>query len=161
MEYTMRGKLIKGFPDYVIYPDGKVYNCKIHQIMKTCNDRTDDSGYDFIKLSDGKGNRKQKKIHRLVAEHFIDNPDNKPFVDHIDRNKLNNDISNLRWVTASENGQNTGMSKNNTSGIKNISFDKRRNNWRYRKCINNLKYSFNNKNKQVVLWCMFVHSLLS
>lgn len=42
-------------------------------------------------------------VHRLVAEHFIPNPDNKLFVNHIDNNGLNNHIENLEWVTHSEN----------------------------------------------------------
>lgn len=47
---------------------------------------------------------KNYKVHRLVAETFIPNPDNKPQVDHIKREeKSNNDVSNLRWVTAQEN----------------------------------------------------------
>ncbi len=46
------------------------------------------------------------KIHRLVANTFIPNPDNKPFIDHIDGNKLNNNVENLRWVTAKENSNN-------------------------------------------------------
>lgn len=45
-------------------------------------------------------------IHRLVAETFIDNPHNKPCVDHIDGNPLNNNIRNLRWVTHLENNNN-------------------------------------------------------
>lgn len=45
-------------------------------------------------------------VHRLVAEAFIPNPDNKPYVDHIDTDIENNKASNLRWVTASENNRN-------------------------------------------------------
>lgn len=46
---------------------------------------------------------KSEKIHRLVANHFIPNPDNKPHVNHIDANKLNNHYSNLEWCTHQEN----------------------------------------------------------
>ena len=41
-------------------------------------------------------------VHRLVALAFIDNPDNKPTIDHIDRDKNNNCVENLRWATQSE-----------------------------------------------------------
>lgn len=52
-------------------------------------------------VKDGVG--KNKSIHRLVAEAFIDNPDNKPVIDHINGNSIDNRVENLRWCTQKEN----------------------------------------------------------
>lgn len=50
-----------------------------------------------------KNKRKNWILHRLLAIHFLPNPENKPEVNHIDGNKFNNDLSNLEWCTRAEN----------------------------------------------------------
>ena len=53
-------------------------------------------------------NGRSYQLHRILARHFIPNPDDLPQVDHIDRNPLNNALENLRWVSSSENMRNRG-----------------------------------------------------
>jgi hypothetical protein len=54
--------------------------------------------------------------------YFIPNPDDKPYVDHRDRDKGNNSLANLRWVTCLENCQNRSLSKDNTTGAHGVTF---------------------------------------
>ena len=66
------------------------------------------NGYYSVSLwKEGKG--KHYTIHRLLAELFIPNPDDKPQVNHIDGNKLNNNLLNLEWVTQEENARHAYM----------------------------------------------------
>ena len=61
------------------------------------------TGYSIVSL--GKNPKKQGLVHVLVASAFIENPENKPFVNHIDGDKSNNRVDNLEWVTSKENVQ--------------------------------------------------------
>ena len=58
------------------------------------------------------GKRNTRRVHRLVAEAFLDNPEGKPFIDHIDGNPLNNVVSNLRFVSPAENSGNPNTKDN-------------------------------------------------
>lgn len=92
-------KNIIDFPSYDVSTLGNVRNVKKGRLMKSQKDK---DGYVVIGLYNQK-KYKMSKVHRLVAEAFIPNPDNKPVIDHRDGNRANNDVSNLRWATISEN----------------------------------------------------------
>lgn len=94
-------KIITDCPNYTITTEGVVTNITSGVIKKTTLNA---SGYLYIDLSN-KGIKKTISLHRLLATHFIDNPYNKRTVNHLDGNKLNNNLSNLEWATDSENIQ--------------------------------------------------------
>ena len=96
---------IQDFPNYLIYDDGRVFN-KYKNIFMKQTDRKD--GYKQVSLSNNIG-RKNITIHRLVAIHYIPNPENKKEVDHINRIRDDNNVENLRWVTREENQKNKGF----------------------------------------------------
>lgn len=96
-------KDIKGYEGlYKISNHGRIKSNKHYNKNKILKPIIKNRRYQEISLT--KNNKKKSvKIHRLVALHFILNPDNKSQVNHKDGNKQNNHISNLEWVTASEN----------------------------------------------------------
>lgn len=103
--------IIKDAPNYEVCVDGRVRNRVTKKILKAHAGGT--SAYLLYNL---KHNKKQlnRLLHRLVAQAFIPNPENKPYINHKDGNKLNNNIENLEWVTSSENNQHmydTGLKK--------------------------------------------------
>jgi hypothetical protein len=112
--------------------------CNARKVMKTY---TINSGYKAAKLVKN-GQRTSVLIHRLVAEHFLSNPLQKPEVNHKNQEKADNLVDNLEWVTSEENkahSRNNGWSEYNvpTKGIKigkssqyhNVLWDKTRNKW--------------------------------
>tara|TARA_R110002012_G_scaffold13176_3_gene57094 strand:- start:782 stop:1267 length:486 start_codon:yes stop_codon:yes gene_type:complete len=109
---------IEGYENYLIFEDGVVINSKFSRELKpNLNTR----GYYFITLYKN-GKAKHIPLHRLIALAFIPNPENKPCVDHINRNKLDNRIENLRWATSSENNINVSCYSN--TGLQHISKQK-------------------------------------
>lgn len=95
-------KDIKGFEDYQISDKGRVWSKLSNKILKL---KMDKNGYCKVNLYKN-GEQKTKNIHNLVAEVFIDNPENKPFIDHINTIRTDNRVCNLRWVTHKENCNN-------------------------------------------------------
>ena len=90
---------IVGFENYEVSNLGKVRNIKSGKVLKP---HLNHKGY--LKHHLSKNNKlKELFLHRIVATAFIDNPEGKPCVNHIDENKLNNDLSNLEWCTVKEN----------------------------------------------------------
>lgn len=90
-------KEIKGYEGlYAVSNKGRVKNLMSGKVLKNV---IDPNGYLRIKLSRGN----VRRIHRLVAQAFIPNPLNLPYINHIDEDKTNNNVGNLAWCTASQN----------------------------------------------------------
>ena len=135
-------KSIINYPNYEISNMG---NCRT--VLTNINLKPTMRGdYKIYRLyscdENGVKTRKTLLIHRLIAIHFIPNPENKPEVDHINNDKLDNSITNLRWSTHSENTRNRNRNKNNkTSQYIGVGFNKSENKWKYQMVINGKNYT--------------------
>jgi hypothetical protein len=97
---------------YKINRNGDIYSCKRKRLLTQHLDR----GYMRVNLTkDNVGTT--PRIHRLLAIQYIPNPDNLPEIDHIDRNKLNNNLENLRWVSHTTNARNVDFVINKRGSI--------------------------------------------
>lgn len=110
----MKTKINPKFPKHIIYSDGRVYSIRLQRFMKI---DINSNGYARYSLC---GNNKKIFAHHLIMDTFgPKKPTNltDPTVDHIDGNKLNNDISNLRWLSKQ---QNTGRHNPNKVPLEKI-----------------------------------------
>lgn len=94
-------KQIKDYDNYYIYDDGSVFNGNTNKMLEGS---INEGGYRYYRLSKN-GKKQMFYAHRLVAEHFVDNPNNLPVVNHKDGNKLNNTAENLEWVSYAQNAE--------------------------------------------------------
>ncbi len=110
----MREAIIKDYPNYKIREDGVIFSRFITggngsisedswKELKQIHDKS--CGYMIVTLCSGTGRRQNKRVHRLLMESFVPNPNNFPHINHIDGNKLNNSLSNLEWCTCKHNAQ--------------------------------------------------------
>jgi hypothetical protein len=119
-------KPIKGYKHYLVSNRGRIKsldrkvasgiknNNQTIKYGRTLKPALKKNGYLTIMLYQEPGKRKTLTIHRLVCQTFIENPDNKPMVNHINGNKTDNRVKNLEWCTLSENMQHA--IKNNLKG---------------------------------------------
>lgn len=91
--------IISEYPNYYVSEEGKIYSCNQTIYLKP---QINKNGYCYVTLCKD-GSKQNFYIHRLVAQAFIENCDEKDFVNHKDLDKTNNNLSNLEWVTHSEN----------------------------------------------------------
>lgn len=136
-------KDIRDFPDYQISDDGQVRTKKGRKewyVMKTRSKwKNSTNPYDqSVRIVDlrNRYGRKTCKVHRLIAEAFLDKPDPDHYlVDHIDGNASNNHISNLRWATPSQNTLNGKHKKENDPWLR-----FHNGSWCFEVCINGKIY---------------------
>lgn len=102
----MKWVKIDEFKKYSINENGQVRNDKTGHIKATYINSQ--NGYEYVCLCDDSGKSNRRTIHRLLAIAFIPNPDNLPLIDHIDGNRANNSLENIRWASYSDNNSRFG-----------------------------------------------------
>ena len=124
-------KTLKNFSKYEINREGELFNKNTNFQLKG----TVDKGYIRVHIiNDTTGKAQQMFLHRLVAEAFLENPNEYDEIDHIDNNKINNNVANLRWCSRSQNNTNREAYSSNREGVpekkfKYVTWDKKKQKW--------------------------------
>ena len=128
---------IKYYENYSININGEVRNDKRDRILKWL---LNSSGYYYVHLCKN-GKRTDHYIHRLIALHFIPNPKNYLQIDHVNNDKTDNSITNLRWCDNSQNCRNKKKREGATSNFRGVSLIKSNKKW-FAKCSLNGKQKY-------------------
>ena len=123
---------INCYINYQVSNVGRVRNSKTGRILKP---NLGSNGYFMVGLSKN-GGVKTHMIHQLVAREFLRNPNDKPCIDHIDGNKTNNSLDNLRLCSYSQNNRNSSKRENTSSIYKGVCWDKSLDKWKAQIQIN-------------------------
>ena len=107
MEMAETYQDLKGFEEYYEISINYPYSIRNKKTNKIVSEYTETTGYIRLNLNGSKYHK-----HRLVAKQFINNPNNLSCVDHINHNRTDNRISNLRWISYSENNKNKTSNNN-------------------------------------------------
>ncbi len=99
-EYEAKGLIEKR--SFLVSKDGLVKKLYTGQDKYKILEGAINNGYRAIWVTKADGKRTAKYVHKMIAETFLPNPENKEYVVHLDHNKLNNTISNLEWATLDE-----------------------------------------------------------
>jgi hypothetical protein len=126
-------KKIDEFDNYSVSNFGRVINDKTGRIIKAVKDSY---GYLIVCLYKNKI-PKNFKIHRLIGIAFIENVNDCETIDHVNRNRLDNRLDNLRWANHSQNSSNRGKQQNTSSQFIGVYFNKASNKWKSHITINN------------------------
>jgi len=107
---------------------GKGFGVTKERILKPYFKKKKKRKYYMVRLSKN-GKAKDFQVHRMVGLCFVDNPENKPHVNHIDNNPLNNHYKNLEWCTQRENVNHGNTFRKYTSKYPGVCWRKDRNKW--------------------------------